>query len=96
MTASCADGSIPVPRRRRPILRRLVAWLRIAATPTFAAMAVVCQATAGHNMLPICGMGAPVLAGMAPMYLLMSLFHSPPWLKLAGKRMSRHSGQSTP
>lgn len=93
MTASCAQGSISVPRRRRPILRRLAAWLRIAAAPTFAGMAVVCQATAGHIIVPICGGGSPVLNEMATMYLLMGLFHSPPWLRLIGNRLNRHRGR---
>jgi hypothetical protein len=33
--------------------------------------------------------GGSVLSGMVPMYLLMSLFHSAPWLKL----ISRYAGQ---
>jgi hypothetical protein len=57
-------------------------WLYLAATPTFAIMALL----TGLNESPmdkLCstGPGAP-LGGMVSMYLLMSTFHLPPWLKL--------------
>lgn len=61
--------------------RTMADWLRLAATPVFAAMALlsavdappIALCTAGANLLPIDGMTA--------MYLLMSLFHLPPWLR---------------
>lgn len=68
-------------------------WLSLAATPTFAIMAlissvtaigqpdVICSAT--HDMLP--------LTGMISMYVLMSVFHLTPWLKLASRRRGRVS-----
>jgi len=34
----------------------------------------------------ICGLEPSFVGGMVPMYLLMSVFHSAPWLKLIGKR----------
>ena len=34
---------------------------------------------------------ASPLSGMVPMYLLMSAFHSAPWLKLISRRRSRGS-----
>ena len=57
-------------------------WLRLAATPTFAIMALL-TALVGSQMDWLCssGRGAP-LNGMVTMYLLMSAFHSPPWLNL--------------
>ena len=57
-------------------------WLRLAATPTFAIMALL-TALVGSQMDWLCssGQGAP-LNGMVTMYMLMSAFHSPPWLKL--------------
>lgn len=64
-------------------------WLRLAAAPTFALMAWLTAADAAHN--PICAQGAGPLAigGMAWMYLLMSLFHIPPWLALTARRTER-------
>ena len=53
-------------------------WLHLAATPDFAAMALL-TAFSGGDML--CGAASP-LGGMMPMYLLMSAFHLPPWLRL--------------
>jgi hypothetical protein len=37
----------------------------------------------------VCGAGASPLGGMAPMYVLMSAFHSAPWLRLMAGRRSR-------
>jgi hypothetical protein len=61
-------------------------WLYLAATPTFAIMALL-TGVDGSLMDKLCsaGPGEP-LGGMVPMYLLMSAFHSPPWLKLIGRR----------
>ena len=60
----------------------LLAALPFAASPTFAAMALL----AGWGDAPpdICASGAGAwLGGMVPMYLLMSAFHAGPWLALA-------------
>jgi hypothetical protein len=60
----------------------LAEWLRLAATPTFAIMALL-TGLGGNSIDMLCsfGHGAP-LSGMVTMYLLMSAFHSPPWLSL--------------
>jgi hypothetical protein len=70
--------------------RVIVDWLYFAATPTFAIMALLTGMLSGGpiDMLCSAGHGSP-LSGMVPMYLLMSAFHSAPWLKLIS---SRHSG----
>lgn len=60
--------------------RRLAGWLALAATPTFAMMALL-TALSGGPADAMCGAG-PWLSGMAPMYLLMSALHSAAWLKL--------------
>ena len=62
-------------------------WLSLAAAPTFAIMALLTAVfeTGAAGML-CAGAGAWPLGGMVPMYLLMSLFHSPPWLKLIFRR----------
>ena len=60
----------------------LAEWLCLAATPTFAIMALLtCLDRSPMDRLCSSGPGAP-LSGMLSMYLLMSAFHSPPWLKL--------------
>jgi len=57
-------------------------WLCLAATPTFAILALLTALLGGGPMDRLCsGSGAP-LSGMVPMYLLMSTFHAAPWLKL--------------
>jgi hypothetical protein len=62
-------------------------WLRLAAAPTFALMALITGVSGGEADVLCSAMGASPLGGMVPMYLLMSLFHAAPWLKLiAGRR----------
>ncbi|MBB4004843.1 hypothetical protein [Aurantimonas endophytica] len=63
-------------------------WLSLAASPTFAAMAL---ATAvGVAPADVCAAGqGSWLGGMVPMYLLMSAFHTGPWLTLAAGRRNR-------
>ena len=60
-------------------------WLSLAAAPTFAIMALLTGIHVGgmpDMLCSVAGNGFP-LSGMVPMYLLMSAFHSRPWLKLA-------------
>jgi hypothetical protein len=59
-------------------------FLRLAAAPTFAMMALLTGVFgAGHpDWLCSAAQDASPLSGMVPMYLLMSAFHSAPWLKL--------------
>ena len=59
-------------------------WLSLAAAPTFAIMALL---TAFHvdgmpGMLCSVTQDSFPLTGTVPMYLLISVFHSVPWLKL--------------
>ena len=76
-------------RRAQAVLTRtplqdpaLSGLLRLAATPTFAAMALL-SGLSGSAMEGLClsGIGTP-LCGMTFMYAIMSAFHSPPWLRL--------------
>jgi hypothetical protein len=67
----------------------LAKWLGLAASPTFAAMAVLTSVGSGPMVLCSGAAGFP-LGGMVPMYLLMSVFHAAPWLKvIAGRSESR-------
>jgi hypothetical protein len=56
--------------------------LYLAATPTFAMMAVLSRVNGG-NADGMCSatQGAWPLDGMVTMYVLMSAFHAGPWLK---------------
>jgi hypothetical protein len=65
-------------------------WLSFAAAPTFATMALLTSVLGGgpSDMLCAAARDASPLSGMASMYLLMSAFHSAPWLKLISGRRS--------
>ncbi len=69
---------------------RAADWLCLAAAPAFAIMALL-TATLGSDapgMLCSAMQGSP-LTGMVPMYVLMSAFHSAPWLRrISGRRKS--------
>jgi hypothetical protein len=56
-------------------------FLALAAAPTFAVMAVLTGAFGSTDMHCSPAMPASPLDGMVVMYLLMSAFHSAPWLK---------------
>ena len=57
--------------------------LALAASPTFALMALLIGALSGGSSEMLCLGAHPwPLSGMATMYLLMSAFHATPWLKL--------------
>jgi hypothetical protein len=62
--------------------------LSLAAAPTFAIMALVAGIRDGGMPGMLCSAVHDVspLTGMVPMYLLMSAFHSGPWLKLISSR----------
>ena len=63
-------------------------WLCLAAAPTFAIMALLTAVLGGGSPDMFCSAAheASPLGGMVPMYLLMSAFHSAPWLKLISSR----------
>jgi hypothetical protein len=65
-------------------------WLSLAAAPTFAIMALLSAIPGGGAPDVLCSAaGASPLGGMIPMYLLMSAFHSAPWLRLIAKAFAK-------
>jgi hypothetical protein len=80
--AGVVDGD--VRRRREPLKASADRLLSLAAAPTFAFMAVFTASHGGGMPDMVCSIasnGSP-LTGMSLMYLLMSAFHTAPWLKL--------------
>jgi len=61
-------------------------WLALTASPACAFMAWLVANDAGPIALCSSGAGLHSIGGMAAMYMLMSLFHLPAWLKLASGR----------
>ena len=79
------------------VRRQTADWLCLGAAPTFALMALLTAILGGSQPDILCSAAehASALSGMIPMYLLMSAFHSPPWLKLISSlRNGAHRGQS--
>ena len=68
-------------------------WLCLAAAPTFAIMALLTGILGGPMDMCAAMQDASPLSGMVPMYLLMSAFHSAPWLKLVAKRLQSRALQ---
>jgi len=60
--------------------------LSLAATPTFAIMALLTAVHDGSMPDMICSADGSPLTGMVPMYALMSAFHLAPWLRLLSRR----------
>jgi hypothetical protein len=63
--------------------------LTLAAAPTFAIMALLTGVLGGGSPDALCSIAsASPLNGMVPMYVLMSAFHSAPWLRLSALRVA--------
>lgn len=69
-------------------------WISLAAAPTFAAMALLTGVLDAGRQGAICAVapaGLP-LNDMVAMYLLMSAFHTAPWIRLFTRRESGSHG----
>ena len=73
-------------RGRKRTNASAAALLSLAATPTFAIMALLTALHGGGMPDMICSADGPPMTGMLPMYLLMSAFHLAPWLGLLSRR----------
>jgi hypothetical protein len=66
----------------------VAAALGLAASPTFAVMALASGLSGGHGAEMMGGAAhASPLDGMTVMYLLMSVFHAGPWLEQRRRRL---------
>ncbi|MEA2789918.1 MAG: hypothetical protein QOG73_2324 [Acetobacteraceae bacterium] len=90
--AKCGERISNTTRSVHPKVGQRRAWpeasagglLSIAAAPIFAIMAILTGIQDGGmpGMLCLAANNASPLTGMVPMYVLMSAFHSAPWLRL--------------
>lgn len=89
MTNGSSGGCDYHPSRRNSASRSAARWLALAASPTFALMALL-SSVLGGGQADMRGAAATMspLGGMITMYLLMSAFHVGAWLSLmrAGAR----------
>jgi len=86
MSQVCSSGFGDKALRRSTAALRSSNRLYLAAAPTFAMMALL-TAVLGEGSAVCSIANASPLSGMVPMYLLMSVFHLPPWLKLIASRV---------
>ena len=89
----CAGGAIRTESGHAAALRASD-WLCLAAAPTFAIMALLTGVLGGGQLDILCAAVEHTsrLSGMIPMYLLMSAFHSPPWLRVISSRRNSARG----
>jgi hypothetical protein len=88
-----SNSRIAIKRHAR--VRDATGWLGLAASPTFALMAWISAAYAPHAVICSSAPGGLPIDGMTWMYLLMSLFHVTPWLKLAFARSKQLPNPTT-
>ena len=94
MRHSCCGGDAgQAGPGRAPI--GVAGWLALAASPTFASMALATAILESDPASILCAGGSTSpLTGMSTMYLLMSAFHAAPWLQLV--RPSSCPGEASP
>ena len=76
-------------RQRRKWPLRVERSLSLAAAPSFAVMALLAAVQDGNKDIMCSGAhGASPLTGMVAMYVLMSVLHAAPWLRMIGKHQT--------
>ena len=94
MTPANASGVTRVDHQGIAAASVVAKWLRLAAAPTFAGMALLTVVLDSGLPNALCSAAGSLWpGGMAPMYVLMGVFHSSPWLKLLSRRrgLAAHS-----
>ena len=87
MSQACAGGSDERAMQRNAGTLSTADALALAASPTFASMALLTAILGGGPAELLCSAASP-LNGMVTMYLLMSAIHASPWLNLMLGRRS--------
>ena len=87
MSMACSEEAEGAATHRNGAALRAANGLALAASPTFAIMALLTAVLGGGPADMLCSTGySSLLGGMVPMYLLMSAFHSAAWLRLFSPR----------
>ena len=83
MSEICCGDSDRLTTRKEPAVRGAADWLALAASPTFAMMALLTTVWGGGPAELLCAaVSGSALSGMTAMYLIMGVFHAGPWLKM--------------
>jgi hypothetical protein len=83
MSQACSGGSDRLRPGGTSGARWLADGLALAASPSFAIMAILTAVQGGGTGEMLCAAAhLPPFSGMVTMYLLMSTLHAAPWLKL--------------
>lgn len=88
MSELCSSDFGGRPPARNTAAVRIADGLGLVASPIFATMAVLTSMPGGGPAEALCSsMHASPLGGMATMYLLMSVFHAGPWIRMIRARL---------
>ena len=94
MSLACSGGSDGGGARRNGAALMAADGLSLAASPTFAIMALLTGVLTGRPTEMLCSAAhGSALSGMVMMYLLMSAFHLAPWLKLIRVPLERKNDE---